>query len=177
MGQLAQGRIEQVAILSISKSAVGIFAVGGVIASLAIPLYHATGQHLFRSEQLTASGWRKASQQTALAWIMAVAASVAGLWLIPIVYGSAYEQAGVVALILTIGSLGEGLFILCRGWMDHTGRPGRSSGIAMIHVVSILAIVPVVAATLGLYAAAIASAALQLGRGGLSLYVRSRLDR
>ena len=176
VGQLAQGRVEQLAILSIGTSAVGIFAVGGVIASLPTPLYRATGQQLFRVDDLTTRAWHRARQQTAVAWMIAVVAGIAGLWLVPFVYGSEYEEAGVVALILTIGSLGDGVFVLCRGWMDRVGKPGRSSAIALVHVVLVALIVPVVAATIGLYAAAVASAGLVFVRGAMSLYVRGRLE-
>jgi O-antigen/teichoic acid export membrane protein len=173
LGQLAQGQIDKLAVLTIGREALGVYAVGSVIGNAVTPLYLATGSDRFRDRSRHAT--QKSAYRLITIWLGACSCGLAALAAVPLFYGRAFSSAGPVALILSIGSIGFGVFLVERAVMDRAGRPGASSVVTVAHVVAMLLILPLVTRSFGVVGAAAASAILQLGRAMLAIIVARRV--
>lgn len=172
VGQLLQAQIDKFAVLMLGREALGVYAVGSTLSNVVTPLYQAVGTDRFRDTSHGASARGKSRLLTT--WFFSVLIGVAAFFAIPVVYGDPYREASSVALVLCVGSIGFGMFLLERAVLDAKGRPDASSFITIVHLGAMLAVVPAIALTLGLFAAAVSTAVLHVFRGVLSVVVGRR---
>jgi hypothetical protein len=141
-------------LLPLGAAVVGTYAVAATFAGVLQPLFLSMNVRIFRSQkEIPLRGLIRVSM--GMATVGALVGAVAYIVVEP-VFGSAYAEAAAPAFWLSLGSGGNGTFLVVRGLLERSGRPELSSAIQVGFLV-------LVAATLG------ATVALGFGLLGVSV--------
>lgn len=162
LAQMAQGRIEQLAIWPLGLESVGRYAIAGLFGAVLNPLYASIATRVFRAR--SSASRSTTARDFLLVSTMAIIVASCAIFIVGPVFGDDFAEARMPAAVLALGSISFGAFLVTRALLDREGRPGITSVLQLLHLALIAAVVPFVASRSGLLAATVAVVLLQVVR-------------
>ena len=161
-----------------SSASLGMYSVAVSLSEIATYVSLAQGMIQFRSasrdEVMVSSHLIRRTVLGALIGIVFVAASVP---LIPLVFGSEYQAAIVLTLLLLPGTIGLALFRVCGNDLAGRGRPGLVSVVAVVQAPMMVAAYIVLIPSLGTTAAAVITSVGYCAGGACIAALMLRVNR